>query len=84
MASGSMMAASITREPTFSAGNSEILFEGRYLLDGLFPSFDLSPDGSRFLMMKPAGAQADDSLAPLGLVVVFSWLDELQRLMAVN
>ena len=32
----------------------------------------------------PVQAQTDYSLAPLGLVVVFSWLDELQWLMAVN
>ena len=32
----------------------------------------------------PVQSQTDYSLAPLGLVAVFSWLDELQWLMAVN
>ena len=79
-----MMAASITTEPSFNAGNPIDLFEGRYFGVPVFKNFDLSPDGTRFLMMKQSGNQSDDSLAPLGLVVVFNWFEELQRLFATS
>ena len=42
--------------------------------------FDISPDGERFLMLKPSGATPTDDTAEPDLVVVFNWFNELQRL----
>lgn len=49
-----MMAVEIATQPSFSAGKPRILFEGRYEL-ALVPidKYDVSPDGQRFLMLKP-------------------------------
>jgi serine/threonine protein kinase len=69
------MVVSISTEPEFSAGKPQILFEGPYLnVPGL--SYDVSPDGQRFLVLVPAH---DDS-AVKELHVVLNWFDELQRL----
>ena len=75
-----MMVAPIISNPTFDNGNSEVVFEGRYDFTGFFRLFDLSPDGMRFLVRKPAVAQTDNSVAPLDLVLVQNWFEELTRL----
>ncbi len=73
-----MMAVDITTEPSFSAGNPEVLFQGAYVsMSNAFPDFDVSSDGRRFLMLKPLGeAQA----APTQIDVVLNWAEELKRL----
>jgi hypothetical protein len=43
-----MMAVDIQTTPSFRAGTPKELFEGSYIL-----GFDGSPDGQRFLMIKP-------------------------------
>ena len=45
-----MMAVQITTSPAFSAGKPVELFEGRYYQGG--PSYDVTPDGQRFLMIQ--------------------------------
>ena len=79
-----MMVAPITTNPTFQHGNSEVVFEGPYDLAGGLRTFDLSPEGTRFLLRKPADAQTDDFVAPLDLVLVQNWFEELTRLVPTN
>jgi hypothetical protein len=45
-------------------------------------SYDVSPDGTRFLLIEApnAGTQADTA----GLTVVLNWAEELKRLVPVN
>ena len=76
-----MMVAPITSNPTFEYGNSEVVFEGRYNFADLFQFFDLSPEGTRFLVMKPSGERTD---ASLDLVLVQNWFEELTRLVPVD
>jgi len=45
-------------------------------------SFDIAPDGRRFLMIKQAGA--DTAAAAPGFVVVQNWFEELKRLLPAN
>jgi eukaryotic-like serine/threonine-protein kinase len=73
-----MMAVEITTEPSFSAGNPKMLFQGGYVrTNASFPEYDVSPDGQRFLMLKPTElAQA----APTQIDVVLNWAEELKRL----
>ena len=41
-------------------------------------SYDISPDGQRFLMIKEGGA--DGTAAPASIIVVQHWVEELKRL----
>lgn len=69
------MVVSISTEPEFVAGAPQVLFEGPYgQVGGL--SYDVSPDGQRFLVLKP---QFDDSQVR-ELHVVTNWFEELKRL----
>jgi eukaryotic-like serine/threonine-protein kinase len=72
-----MMAVDITTQPGFSAGKPRMLFERRYA-PGVVPvaNFAVSPDGQRFLMVKPVEeAQA----APTQINVVLNWFEELKQ-----
>jgi serine/threonine-protein kinase len=52
-----IMAVDIDARSTFSASKPRMLFEGPYLQTlGSFPFYDVSPDGQRFLMLKPVEA----------------------------
>ena len=77
-----MMAVDISTQPSFAAGKPHMLFEGSYAPTPLtFPNYDVSADGQRFLMLKPAGqAQA----AATHINVVLNWFEELKRLVPVG
>ena len=63
---------------TWNVGAPMKLFTGHYLSAGTSGrTYDVSPDGQQFLMIKAAGT--DGSLAP-SLIVVQHWDEELKRL----
>ena len=63
--------------PGFSAGKPRMLFEGPYLpTTASFPYYDVSPDGQRFLMLKPVESQTS---APTQINVVLNWFEELKK-----
>ena len=69
-----MMAVGYDAEPTFRPSTAVALFGGPYPCGA--HSFDVSPDGRRFLMVK-------DNAGPSGrtdLIVVQNWVEELKRL----
>jgi serine/threonine-protein kinase len=72
-----IMAVDVTTQPGFAAGTPRKLFEGPYLPSPLTnPNYDVSPDGQRFLMLKPSeSAEA----APTQINVVLNWFEELKR-----
>jgi serine/threonine-protein kinase len=72
-----MMAVDIATQFSFVAGKARALFEGGYEPTVFTaPNYDVSPDGQRFLMLKPAEqAQA----APTQINVVLNWFEELKR-----
>jgi dipeptidyl aminopeptidase/acylaminoacyl peptidase len=72
-----MMAVDIATQSSFSVGKPKVLFEGPYEpTPATFPYYDVSPDGQRFLMLKPSeSAQA----APTQINVVLNWFEELKR-----
>jgi serine/threonine-protein kinase len=73
-----VMAVAVTTQPSFSAGKPKELFEGLYLRNvGTYPHYDVSPDGQRFLMLKPVDQQ---QAAPTQINVVLNWFEELKRL----
>jgi serine/threonine-protein kinase len=73
-----MMAVEITTKPSFSAGTPKVLFEGQYqsLPTISTPNYDVSPDGQRFLMLKPIEAAQS---APTQINVALNWFEELKR-----
>ena len=81
---GALLAASVTLTPTFAPGPVVKLFENaNYFGSGSSISgrtYDLSLDGSRFLMIKQE-ATAGEAAA---LVVVLNWFEELKRLVPVG
>jgi eukaryotic-like serine/threonine-protein kinase len=72
-----MMAADIATQPAFSAGKPRMLFEGPYVPPSQLASlYDVSGDGQRFLMLKPAeSAEA----APTQINIVLNWFEELKQ-----
>ena len=70
---GAMMRVPVQMAPTFSAGTPAKLFDTRYVTGQTGRSYDVSPDGQRFLMIKAAGAEQAPSM-----VVVLNWLEELK------
>jgi Tol biopolymer transport system component len=73
-----MMAVDIETQPSFAASKPHILFEGPYLpAPAMLPNYDVSPDGQRFLMLKPAESAQG---VPTQINVVLNWSEELKRL----
>ena len=72
-----IMAVEIITQPSFSAGKSKVLFGGPYQpTPATLTNYDVSPDGQRFLMLKPTEqAQA----APTQINVVLNWFEELKQ-----
>ena len=73
---GAMIAVPVRMSPSFTTGSPTRLFDGRYTAGGSGPSYDVAPDG-RFLMIKDAAADQVST----NLVVVWNWVDELNRLL---
>jgi serine/threonine-protein kinase len=82
---GALMSVPVGRGVAWSAGTPTKLFDGQYFngfgISGT-RTYDVSPDGKRFLMIKPDGAASKESVP--SIVVVQNWFDELQRLVPVT
>jgi Tol biopolymer transport system component len=77
-----MMAVDITTQSGFAAGNPRTLFEGRYEPAPITnPNYDVSPDGQRFLMVKPVERE---QAVPTQINVVLNWFEELKRRVPVG
>jgi hypothetical protein len=74
-----IMAVPIGTTPELKTGRPRPLFEGNYIQSAWYrPSFDVTPDGQRFVMI-----QRDVTASAL-LHVVLSWFAELERLVPTN
>ena len=72
-----MMAVDIATQPGFAASKPRMLFEGPYEPTPVtFPNYDVSPDGQRFLMLKPS---EQEQAAPTQINVVLNWFEELKQ-----
>lgn len=87
-AGSAIMSAPIERAAIFAAGAPAKVLEGPYLYgtgavgDAAFRTYDVSPDGQRFLMIKlPEGS---DQAASANLIVVQHFDEELRRLVPVR
>jgi serine/threonine-protein kinase len=78
--SGAVMAVGVVRGPSWAATTPTLVVKEGYLtnLSWWGRSYDVSPDGQRFLMIKEGGAEG--AAAPTSIVVVQHWVEELKRL----
>jgi hypothetical protein len=72
-----IMAVEIATQPGFSAGTPQMVFVRQYE-KAPFPisNYDVSPDGQRFLMLKPT---EQIGTAPTQINVVLNWFEELKQ-----
>ena len=80
-----MMAVPVQTEPVFEAGIPEKLFEGAfYTLIGHM--WDLSPDGKRFLMVKPVETAGGEPVGgtPRKINIILNWFEELKELVPAD
>ena len=78
------MVADVELEPTFKLGKSRILFKGNYYFKTIprnFVLWDISPDGKRFLMIKPEIVTSPESAAaaPRKINIVVNWFEALKE-----
>jgi hypothetical protein len=82
--SGALMRVGVEQGPTWAAGTpTKLLNEDYFSVPGgnAGRTYDISPDGQRFLMIKASGGS--NQPAPQ-IVIVQNWLEELKRLVPVN
>jgi hypothetical protein len=62
-------------------GTPQVVVDGQYLAPRGGRTYDVSPDGKRFLMIKDATPTPTSSGAPRPsqLVIVLNWFEELKR-----
>ena len=79
------MAVPVDTEPSFTYDTPEPVFRiSAYRLPVVGRDYDISPDGQRFVFLKPAGAQPGEGAGPPQLIVVQNWHEELKRLVPVD
>jgi Tol biopolymer transport system component len=76
--SGLLTAVPVQLSPMFTAGNPTKLLETAYYSGPTYRTYDVSPDGQRFLMIKE-NAGGDQNTAPASMVVVLNWTEELKQ-----
>jgi hypothetical protein len=74
------MGVEVERGPSWAATTPALLVKEGYFtnLNWWGRSYDISPDGQRFLMIKEGGAEG--TAAPTSIVVAQHWVEELKRL----
>jgi len=73
-----LMSVRVRTAPAFLAGTPETVFESVDFRTGWGRSYDVSPDGRRFLMT--LNKELPMNLAPAQMVFVHNWFEELKRL----
>jgi serine/threonine-protein kinase len=77
---GALMGVGVARGPSWVATTPTVVVKEGYFtnLNWWGRSYDISPDGQRFLMIKEGGI--DGTAAPASIIVVQHWVEELKRL----
>jgi hypothetical protein len=84
------MAVDVETEPSFKHGNPKILFKGMYFSSTSQKTtttpWDISPDGKKFLMIKPAASTgaAPTAAGPRKINIVLNWTEELKQRVPVK
>lgn len=70
-----MLAVDVTAGPPIRVGTPHVVFKRAYeRSDGVFPNYDVTPDGRRLLMVRSIAKEV-----PSRVNVVLNWLDDLKR-----
>jgi len=69
-----MMVVTVDTVPEFIASTPKELFPGRYVSCRFSANYDITPEGDRFIMIKP-----DEESEPTQINVVLNWFEELKR-----
>ena len=77
-----LMVVPVEPGPTLQVGEATLLFEGEYFSLPVARSYDVSPNGERFLMIKPPDAATTGTAVPEAILVK-NWFEELTRLVPV-
>jgi serine/threonine-protein kinase len=83
---GALMRVGVERTQSLAATAPTLLIKaGYFTVPGVSPgrTYDISPDGQRFLMIK-AGGDSDPTAVPTSLIVVQHFDEELKRLVPEN
>jgi Tol biopolymer transport system component len=83
---GALMSVSVKPGPTWTAAMPTRVIDHPYFRGGGVSSsrtYDVSPDGQRFLILKQV-ASPDQLAAPARIVVVEHWFEELKRLVPLG
>jgi serine/threonine-protein kinase len=79
----SVLAVSVKTNPSFQYGKPKVLFQGIYFYEfvgqAALPYWDISPDGKRFLMLKPYADTSPAAGGPRKINIVLNWLEELKQ-----
>jgi Tol biopolymer transport system component len=75
----SVMVVAVHTEPTFKPGKAESLFQGKYA-----SSWDINPDGKRFIMMKEVESNTSEAGGPRKINIVLNWFEELKQRVPVK
>ena len=81
-----LMRVGVKRAPSWAATTPTLLVDEGYFTNpdaAVGRTYDIAPDGQRFLMIKE-GRGSDKTAAPASLIVVQHWVEELKRLVPVN
>jgi Tol biopolymer transport system component len=71
-----IMSVEVSVQPAFAAGVPKQVFAGSYADPVIVPTYDMTPDGQRFLVLKADEQQAANNQ----IVIVQNWFEELKRL----
>jgi serine/threonine-protein kinase len=74
-----MMVVTVETVPEFSVSQPEELFAGRYETSKDVANYDITPDGKRFIMIKP-----EEGTEPTKVSWVLNWSEELKRIVSTG
>ncbi len=78
-----LMVVPVELGPNLQVGEATSLFEGEYFTLTGARSYDVSPDGQRFLRINPTGAASTEIYTGPAAILVKNWFEELTRLVPV-
>ena len=77
-----MMVVPVETDPKFREGDPEVWFDQQYYFFGSRRTYDVAPDGQRFLMVKETATDAEGPAVQI--ILVQNWFEELNRLVPIN
>ena len=78
-----LMVVPVESGQNLQVGEATVLFEGQYYDQGTLRSYDVSPDGLRFLRIKEGVETTETGAAP-EVILVKNWVEELTRLVPTD